>query len=124
MAKVKLYEGCVYKTLDCIQDTGLADQTLFHYLPGSDEKVKECIELGADGGINYKTEDFVERVKALTDGKGVDVILDIVGGPYVNKNLEALGRDGRLFILGLQGGPKGEINLGPIIAKRLTITGT
>ncbi|KAH9543103.1 hypothetical protein CY35_13G044300 [Sphagnum magellanicum] len=90
---------------------------------GSDEKVKECIELGADGGINYKTEDFVERVKALTDGKGVDVVLDIVGGPYVNKNLEALGTDGRLFILGLQGGPKGEINLGPIIAKRLTITG-
>jgi NADPH:quinone reductase-like Zn-dependent oxidoreductase len=93
-------------------------------LPGSDEKVKECIELGADGGINYKTEDFVERVKALTDGKGVDVILDIVGGPYVNRNLEALGKDGRLFILGLQGGPKGEINLGPIIAKRLKITGT
>ncbi len=55
---------------------------------------------------------------------GVDVILDIVGGPYVNRNLEALGKDGRLFILGLQGGPKGEINLGPIIAKRLKITGT
>ncbi|CAM6010727.1 unnamed protein product [Sphagnum balticum] len=90
---------------------------------GSDEKVKECIKLGADSGINYKTEDFVECVKALTGGKGVDVILDVVGAPYLNRNLEALAIGGRLFIIGYQAGLEGEINLGAILSKRLAVAG-
>lgn len=88
---------------------------------GSDEKLKKCLELGADVAINYKTEDFVARVKEETGGKGVDVILDVVGAPYLNSNLEALALDGRIFIIGLQGGAKGEINLGLLMAKRATI---
>jgi NADPH:quinone reductase-like Zn-dependent oxidoreductase len=90
-------------------------------LTGSDDKLKKCLELGADVAINYKTEDFVARVKEETGGKGVDVILDVVGAPYLNKNLEALALDGRIFIIGLQGGAKGEINLGLLMAKRATI---
>jgi NADPH:quinone reductase-like Zn-dependent oxidoreductase len=92
-------------------------------LTGSDEKLKKCLELGADVAINYKTEDFVARVKEETGGKGVDVILDVVGAPYLNKNLEALALDGRIFIIGLQGGANGEVNLGLLMAKRATIAG-
>jgi len=90
---------------------------------GSDEKLKKCLALGADVGINYKTEDFVERAKSETGGKGVDVILDCVGGPYLTKNVDALAIDGRLFIIGMQGGPKGELNLATVLAKRLTVAG-
>ncbi|KAH8941140.1 hypothetical protein BDL97_14G022500 [Sphagnum fallax] len=90
---------------------------------GNDERVKKCIELGAADGINYKTEDFVERVKALTGGKGVDVILDIVGAPYLNRNVEALAVGGQLFIIGLQEGATGDINLSPILGKHLTVAG-
>ncbi|CAI9279741.1 unnamed protein product [Lactuca saligna] len=90
---------------------------------GSEEKLKACKELGADVGINYKTEDFVARVKEETGGKGVDVILDNIGGAYFQKNLESLGMDGRLFIIGFMGGVKAEANISFILAKRLTVQG-
>ncbi|KAI7758049.1 hypothetical protein M8C21_007413 [Ambrosia artemisiifolia] len=88
---------------------------------GSEEKLKVCKDLGADVGINYKTEDFVARIKEETGGKGVDVILDNVGGPYFQKNLESLGIDGRLFIIGFMGGVKAEANISLLLAKRLTV---
>ncbi|CAH1415753.1 unnamed protein product [Lactuca virosa] len=90
---------------------------------GSEEKLKACKELGADVGINYKTEDFVARVKEETGGKGVDVILDNIGGAYFQKNLESLGMDGRLFIIGFMGGVKAEANISFLLAKRLTVQG-
>jgi len=90
---------------------------------GSDDKLKKCLELGADVGINYKTEDFVERAKSVTHGKGVDVILDVVGGPYLGKNVDCLAMDGRLFVIGMMGGVKGELPLNLIVAKRLTVAG-
>uniref|UniRef100_A0A1D1YX32 Quinone oxidoreductase PIG3 n=1 Tax=Anthurium amnicola TaxID=1678845 RepID=A0A1D1YX32_9ARAE len=88
---------------------------------GSAEKLAFCKDLGADVCINYKTEDFVARVKEETVGKGVDVILDNVGGPYLQRNLESLSVDGRLFIIGFQGGAVAEVNLGPLFARRLTV---
>lgn len=90
---------------------------------GSEEKLKACKELGADVCINYKTEDFVARVKEETGGKGVDVILDNIGGAYFQKNLESLGMDGRLFIIGFMGGVKAEANISFLLAKRLTVQG-
>jgi len=91
---------------------------------GSAEKCRVCEELGAEAGINYKEEDFVARVKELTDGKGVDLILDIVGGDYLPRNLECLAPEGRLLQIALQGGPKVQMNLLPIMLKRLTLTGS
>lgn len=88
---------------------------------GSEEKLAACKDLGADVCINYKTQDFVARVKEETGGKGVDVILDILGGPYLQKNLEILNFDGRLFIIGLMGGSVAEISLGVLLSKRLTV---
>nr|GEY98940.1 quinone oxidoreductase PIG3 [Tanacetum cinerariifolium] len=90
---------------------------------GSEEKLNACKELGADVGINYKTEDFVARVKEETGGKGVDVILDNIGGSYFQKNLESLAIDGRLFIIGFMGGVKTEANISLLLAKRLTVQG-
>ncbi|TAG36277.1 MAG: NAD(P)H-quinone oxidoreductase [Polaromonas sp.] len=91
---------------------------------GSDEKCTACIELGADHAINYKTTDFVEEVKNLTHGKGVNVILDMVAGSYVAREIECLADDGRLAIIAVQGGVKAEINAGLVLRKRLTITGS
>ncbi|PIA55032.1 hypothetical protein AQUCO_00800043v1 [Aquilegia coerulea] len=88
---------------------------------GSEEKLAICKDLGADVCINYKTEDFVARVTEETGGKGVDVILDNIGGPYFQKNLNSLNIDGRLFLLGFQGGPVAEVNLAFILARRLTV---
>jgi len=88
---------------------------------GSEEKLAACKDLGADVCINYKTEDFVERVKQETNGKGVDVILDNIGGSYLQRNLNSLGVDGRLFIIGFQGGAVAEVNLQAVFARRLTI---
>ena len=79
--------------------------------------------MGAERGINYKTEDFVEVVKAATDGKGVDVILDMVGGDYVPREIRCLADDGRLVFIALLGGNKSEVSLGQILLRRLTITG-
>ncbi|CAI0468446.1 unnamed protein product [Linum tenue] len=80
-----------------------------------------CRDLGADVCINYKTEDFVARVKEETDGKGVDVILDCLGASYFQRNLDSLNFDGRLFIIGMMGGTKTEMNLPTLFAKRLTV---
>ncbi|KAL0687928.1 hypothetical protein Bca4012_087605 [Brassica carinata] len=90
---------------------------------GNEEKLAACKELGADVCINYKTEDFVARVKAETDGKGVDVILDCIGAPYLQKNLDSLNFDGRLCIIGLMGGANAEIKLSSLLPKRLTVLG-
>ncbi|KAL0534304.1 hypothetical protein IC582_028593 [Cucumis melo] len=88
---------------------------------GSEEKLAVCKDLGADVCINYKTEDFVARVKEETDGKGVDVILDSVGAPYFQRNLESLNLDGRLFIIGTMGGAVTQLDIRSLFAKRLTV---
>ncbi|GAU33512.1 hypothetical protein TSUD_386570 [Trifolium subterraneum] len=90
---------------------------------GSEEKLAFCKSLGADLGINYKTEDFVARVKEETGGQGVDVILDCMGASYYKRNLDSLNFDGRLFIIGFQGGVSTEVDLRPLLAKRLTVQG-
>ncbi|KAM6585035.1 hypothetical protein CsatB_012037 [Cannabis sativa] len=88
---------------------------------GSEEKLAFCKNLGADVCINYKTEDFVSRVKEETGGKGVDVILDSIGASYFKKNLESLNYDGRLFIIGFMGGAVTELDLRALFPKRLTV---
>jgi NADPH2:quinone reductase len=91
---------------------------------GSEEKCQVCLDLGADAAINYHEQDFVEVVQSLTNGKGVDVILDIIGGDYFPRNLKCLAYDGRLVQIALQHAIKSEINLLPVMVKRLTITGS
>ncbi|VVA23531.1 Hypothetical predicted protein [Prunus dulcis] len=88
---------------------------------GSEEKLAVCKELGADVCINYKTEDFVARVKEETGGKGVDVILDSIGASYFRRNLDSLNFDGRLFVIGMLGGAVTEIDLRVVLSRRLTI---
>lgn len=90
---------------------------------GSDERVAAVSALGAIG-INYKTQHFEEEILAKTSGKGVDVILDMVAGDYLNRNLQCLADDGRLVIIAFLGGMKGEIDAGQILRRRLTITGS
>ncbi|MEU9836010.1 NAD(P)H-quinone oxidoreductase [Streptosporangium sp. NPDC048047] len=84
---------------------------------GTDEKVARCLELGADEGVNYREEDFSERIQA-------DVILDIIGGRYLPANIRALRTGGRLVVIGMQGGSKGELDLGALLAKRASVHGT
>ncbi len=91
---------------------------------GTDDKCRACESLGAERGINYKTEDFVEVVKSLTDGKGVNVAIDMVAGSYVNREIQCLADDGRLVVIALLGGVKGEVNFGEIMRRRLTVTGS
>ena len=91
---------------------------------GSDEKCAACVALGADDAINYKTADFAEEVRKLTKGKGVNVILDMVAGSYVAREVECMAEDGRLVIIAVQGGIKAEFNAGLVLRKRLTITGS
>lgn len=91
---------------------------------GSDDKARACERLGAVRGINYRTEDFVEVMRAQTAGKGVDVILDMVGAGYLARNLEAAALEGRVVVISLLSGAKAEINLGQILTKRLTLTGS
>jgi NADPH2:quinone reductase len=91
---------------------------------GSDDKCRACEALGAERGINYKTEDFVEVVKAATNGKGADVILDMVAGEYVGREISCLADDGRLVIIALLGGASGKVDFGQILRRRLTITGS
>jgi putative PIG3 family NAD(P)H quinone oxidoreductase len=89
---------------------------------GSDDKLAACADLGADAGINYRAEDFPQRVRDLTDGRGVDVILDIVGGDYLEGNLRCLAAEGRLVIIGLMGGARADVDLGRLLTRRLTVT--
>jgi putative PIG3 family NAD(P)H quinone oxidoreductase len=91
---------------------------------GSAEKCAKCVELGAELAINYNEEDYVEVVKAATNGRGVDMILDMVGGAYIARNIRALAMDGRLAMIAFLGGPKAEINFAQIMAKRITVTGS
>lgn len=91
---------------------------------GSDEKCAAALDLGADHAINYKATDFAEEAKKLTGGQGVDVILDMVAGDYVKREVECLAEDGRLVIIAVQGGIKSEFNAGLVLRRRLTITGS
>lgn len=94
---------------------------------GSDDKCAACLKLGADHAINYKTHDFTAEVKRITEAngkKGVDVILDMVAGSYIAKEVECMAEDGRLVIIAVQGGVKSEFNAGMVLRKRLTITGS
>jgi NADPH:quinone reductase len=91
---------------------------------GSDDKVQACLKLGADAGINYKTQDFAEEAKKLTDGKGVDVILDMVAGSYVDREVKCVNEDGRIVIIAVQGGTKSEFNAGLVLRRRITVTGS
>ncbi len=91
---------------------------------GSDEKCARCLELGADAAVNYRSGDFVEAVRDATGGRGVDVVLDSIGAPYLEGNLKALAPAGRLVLIGLMGGAKGEINLGALLARRLQVIGS
>jgi putative PIG3 family NAD(P)H quinone oxidoreductase len=91
---------------------------------GGPEKLARCRELGADIAINYREEDFVEAVRAATDGAGADVVLDIIGAKYLERNVEVLAVNGRLVVIGLQGGAKAELNLGKLLAKRALVAAT
>ncbi|PAZ14175.1 NADPH:quinone oxidoreductase [Streptomyces sp. SA15] len=91
---------------------------------GTKEKLDRCAELGADVLINYREQDFVAAVKEATGGAGADVILDIMGAKYLDRNVRALAVNGRLAIIGMQGGIKGELNIGALLAKRAAISAT
>jgi NADPH2:quinone reductase len=91
---------------------------------GSDEKCRACEAIGATKAINYRSEDFAERIMALTDNKGVDVIIDMVAGDYLQRDLKCLADDGRLVIIAFLGGVKTNINMTDILKRRLTITGS
>lgn len=91
---------------------------------GSPDKCRACEDLGAERAINYKTEDFVPIVKEATNGKGVDVVLDMVGGDYVAREMSCLADDGRIVIIALLGGAKANVDLGQVLRRRLTVTGS
>jgi len=91
---------------------------------GSDDKVRACEALGAERAINYRTADFAKEVRALTDNRGADVILDMVGGDYVKREIACLADDGRLVFIGLLGGARAEVPLAQILMRRLTLTGS
>lgn len=91
---------------------------------GSDEKCARALEIGAEAAINYKTHDFVEEAKRLTAGKGVAVVLDMIGGDYVSRNLAALADDGRHVSIAFQRGPKAELAIPELMRRRLTLTGS
>ena len=91
---------------------------------GSDEKCRACEQLGAERAINYRTEDFVDVVKQLTKGRGVDLILDIVGGDYIPRDLASLAVEGRLVVIGFMGGDTATIDFRRVLGRRLTITGS
>ncbi len=91
---------------------------------GSDGKCARALKLGASAAINYRTQDFVAEVRRLTDGKGANVVLDMVGGDYVPRNLDCLAEDGRHVTIAVQGGARAEINLAKLMTRRLTLTGS
>jgi NADPH2:quinone reductase len=91
---------------------------------GSDEKCAACVRLGAEKAINYRTQDFAAEIKTATGGKGVDVILDMVGGDYVPKELKCLADEGRLVFIAFLRGPKTELDINELMRRRLTLTGS
>ena len=91
---------------------------------GSADKCARCVELGSDHAIDYRTEDFAERALEITGGKGVDVVLDMVEGEYVARELSCLAEDGRIVLIAVQGGTKAQVDAGLVLRKRLTLTGS
>jgi NADPH:quinone reductase len=91
---------------------------------GGPERAERCRDLGAEVVVDHRSEDFVERVREATGGRGVDVVLDVVGGAYLERNLAALATGGRLAVIGLQKGRRAELDLGVLLAKRATVLGT
>jgi putative PIG3 family NAD(P)H quinone oxidoreductase len=91
---------------------------------GSEAKCQRCLELGADLAVNYRSGDFPQEVKAWTSGRGVDVVLDHIGAPYLEGNLKSLALGGRLVLIGLMGGAKAEINLGALLVRRQQVIGS
>ncbi|MGO4130195.1 NAD(P)H-quinone oxidoreductase [Janibacter sp. RAF20_2_2] len=91
---------------------------------GSEDKLAFCRELGADIAINYREQDFVEEVRAATDGHGADVVLDLMGAKYLPRNIDVLATAGRLVVIGLMGGRKGELDLGKLLSKRAAVIAT
>ena len=91
---------------------------------GTDEKCRACVALGADHGINYRTQDFVAETQRLTGGKGANVVLDMVGGDYIERELQCMADDGRLALIAVQGGTASRIDAGLVLRKRLAITGS
>jgi len=91
---------------------------------GSDEKCRRCRELGADAAVNYRSGDFVAAARELTGGRGVDVVLDHVGAPYLERNLQALAVGGRLLVIGVLGGARSELNLAALLTRRLQVIGS
>ncbi|HEM47490.1 MAG TPA: NAD(P)H-quinone oxidoreductase, partial [Alphaproteobacteria bacterium] len=91
---------------------------------GSDAKCKRCLELGADAALDYSRGDFADGVLEATSGRGVDVVLDSIGAPYLESNLRVLATGGRLVIIGLMGGAKAEIGLGQLLVRRLSVIGS
>ncbi|MBL8286746.1 MAG: NAD(P)H-quinone oxidoreductase [Rubrivivax sp.] len=91
---------------------------------GSDDKCRACVALGADHAINYRTQDFVAEVKRLTGGKGADVVLDMVGGDYIERELQCMAEDARLALIAVQGGTASRIDAGLLLRKRLAIIGS
>jgi NADPH:quinone reductase len=91
---------------------------------GSDDKCAACVALGADHAVNYKTQDFVVEVERIAEGRGVDVVLDMVAGDYAAREVQCLATDGRLAVIAVQGGTKSQIDTGMVLRKRLTITGS
>jgi NADPH2:quinone reductase len=91
---------------------------------GSDDKCAACVKLGADHAVNYRQQDFVEEVRRITGGRGVDVILDMVAGPYVAREIKCMAEDARLVIIAVQGGVESQIDAGLVLRRRLTVTGS
>jgi NADPH:quinone reductase-like Zn-dependent oxidoreductase len=91
---------------------------------GGPERVARCVDLGAVAGIDHRAEDFVPAVRTATDGHGADVVLDVIGARYLADNVRVLAQDGRLVVIGLQKGRRGELDLSTVMAKRARITGT
>ena len=91
---------------------------------GSDDKCAACLKVGADHAINYRTQDFVAEVKQITGGRGVDVVLDMVAGDYLAREVDCLADDGRLAVIAVQGGTKSALDAGTLLRRRLTITGS
>jgi NADPH2:quinone reductase len=91
---------------------------------GSEAKCQACLELGAELAVNYRAADFVAAVRDATGGRGVDVILDMVGGDYLAQDVRALALEGRLVMIGFLGGTRAELNFAQVMTKRLTITGS
>jgi NADPH2:quinone reductase len=91
---------------------------------GSDEKCASCLQLGADHAVNYRTHDFVAETRRLTGGRGADVILDMVAGDYLGRELECVADDGRIALIAVQGGTKSALDAGVLLRKRVALTGS